>query len=210
MSAAAMTAVMLFLDPGRLRHPTGVAALRVMQGSHLSGLRKPDRFDVAHLDQWRELSHPVLVRRVCDLHDATGATLGVDATGAGRPLVDSLRAQGRRVVAVTWTGGDAATVRRVRGGYECRVAKAELMRQLVAAVHTGSLRVASALPLAEDFLRELADAEVHVAPSGRERFEIEGEGHHGDMAGAVAMALWWASRPVRRAGWVPSPVKPRV
>src|SRR5262249_46163304 len=83
-------------------------------------------YDVRHCGRPRlGTPYPDVVRRVCDLLGrlGTGATLVVDATGVGRPVVDLFEAAHVYPIAVTLTGGAGFA----ESGRSCRVPKRDLV-----------------------------------------------------------------------------------
>jgi hypothetical protein len=119
-----------------------------------------------------------------------------DATGVGRAVVDLLRRYGVNPIAVTITGGDAAT--HDADGY--RTPKRDLVGVLQVALQQGRLKCAD-LPGAEVLQAELLNFRVTVnaltghdsygaGPAGAWR-----EGDHDDVVLATALAVWWRMRP---------------
>jgi hypothetical protein len=117
-------------------------------------------------------------------------TLVSDRTGVGQAVVDLFKRQGLRPITVFFTGGD----RTHADGRDYRVPKAELVNTLIARQDTGEFRAAAALPDREAFEAELQGFRRRLSAAGAVRFEAE-EGKHDDLVIAVALAVWWASRP---------------
>ena len=114
-------------------------------------------------------------------------TLVVDATGAGRPVVDMLQAEGLDPVPVTITGGDQATYER---GW--RVPKRDLVGALQVLLQTGRLEVAESLPLAPTLVSELLTFRVRIDPlTAHDGYGAWREGQHDDLVLALAVAAWY-------------------
>jgi len=133
------------------------------------------------------------VRQLATQEPATPRVLVVDATGVGRPVVDLLR-QARpaaRLVAVTITGGDAAT----HDGPQWRVPKRELVSTAQVFLQGRRLAIAAALPEAATLTRELLAFQVKIsAETAHDSYGAWREGAHDDLVLAVALALWAGER----------------
>jgi hypothetical protein len=102
------------------------------------------------------------------------ARLVVDATAAGWPVVDAMRAAGLRLTPVLLGDG---------------VAWRDLVVGLVLALQQDRLRIAAALPLTPALVSGLQGLRVE-----------DGSGPHADLVAALAVAAWWGERsPVMRA-----------
>ena len=118
--------------------------------------------------------------------------LVLDQTGVERPVVNMFQQAGLHPIGVTITGGDSATQSSYRPE-EWRVAKLLLVSKLQAALHSGELRIAKALPEARVLVRELQDFRAQFTPTGYARFGAR-EGQHDDLVLALAIGIWWGSR----------------
>lgn len=152
----------------------------------------PRRYDVPHLDRWRE-SYPETVRRVAELANRPplrDAVLVVDATGVGRPVVDLLRTAlpGRVVYAITITGGSNVTAG--QGPRDVRVPKKDLVGAAQVLLSTSRLRVARELEHTDTLIRELATFQVKITAAMNETFESGREGVNDDLVLALAMGAW--------------------
>jgi hypothetical protein len=123
-----------------------------------------------------------------------GAVLLVDATGAGRPVVDMLRQRQPpcQLVPAVITGGAQSSV---DGGF-WHVAKRELVSTMQVLVGSARYQVAQALPLARVLESEFGNFRARVvAATGHEVLEAPWrEGMHDDMLLAVALACWYGER----------------
>jgi hypothetical protein len=85
-------------DIGQAQDPTAIAALEV---SEWLDLRHVERLPLG-------TPYPALVDRLVKLAAVLpNSELVVDATGVGRPIIDSLRDRNRVPVAISMTGGDS-------------------------------------------------------------------------------------------------------
>ncbi len=125
-----------------------------------------------------------------------GCDLVVDATGAGRPVVEMInlavaRAQARgNVAAVTLTAGAQETL---TARAKWNVAKLRLVSTLQAVLSSGRLAVAAVQH--RDALRtELQNFRVKVTAAGNDSFEAWRERDHDDLVLATALAAWRGER----------------
>lgn len=117
-------------------------------------------------------------------------TLVVDATGVGRPVVDSLRQAGLSPIAVTITGGSE-----VSGGRRSyRVPKNDLVSNLLLLFQQGRIKVARSLHHAETLMAELEAMRMRITASGNDQYGAYGEGEHDDLVLALALGVWYAER----------------
>jgi hypothetical protein len=154
----------------------------------------PDALKVRHLQRFPlGTVYPAIVNAVADLMSRLPEypALAVDATGVGRPVVDLLRANGLRPVAVTITGGDSAT----HDGMDWRIPKRDLVGAVAVGLQTGRLKIASGLPDAATLTRELLNFKVTIDPkTAHDSYSSWRESDHDDLVLAVALAVWSAER----------------
>jgi hypothetical protein len=138
--------------------------------------------------------YPVIARTVATMFRSeplgNAGALVVDATGVGRPVVDSLRHAGLSPVAVTITGGNE--VHGGRGAY--RVPKNDLVSNLLLLFQQRRILIAASLHHAETLIRELETMRMRITASGNDQYGAYGEGEHDDLVLALALALWYAER----------------
>ena len=153
-------------------------------------------YQVRHLERVeRNTPYPMIVKRVADLARQPAvvdrATLVVDATGVGRPVVDLLRAEllTAPLLAVTITAGDAVSSE----GRSWHVPKRDLVAAIQVLLQTERLKVAPALPAAELLTRELSAFEVKLSASGHDTYNARA-GEHDDLVLAVALTVWAGER----------------
>jgi hypothetical protein len=149
--------------------------------------------------------YPEVVDRVTQVSHAAAfggnPYLAVDATGAGRPVVDLLKRArpAGRLMPVEVTGGFQQT----RADDYYHVPKRDLIVGLQLLFQEGALRIAGSLELGPTFVEELQAMEVRISPSGREQYAAWRSGTHDDLVFAVALACWAAREvcPVKREEW---------
>lgn len=153
------------------------------------------RVDVRHLerlplklDYTLQVEHVVALMRRPPL---LGASLVIDATGCGRPVLNMFRRR-LRVTGVTITAGDRE-LRDPDSYWDWRVAKSLLVSHMQAALHGGTLRFAKGLPDARALVEELSDFRATIGESGYTAFSAR-SGAHDDLVMAVAVGCWWAHR----------------
>lgn len=122
---------------------------------------------------------------------AAGATLVVDQTGVGKPVVEMLaRGLAGNVNACLWpmqiTAGHSFSF--VDGAWH--VAKRELASCLQVLLSSDRLKIVGALREAAVLTAELLAFRVKITPAGNEMFEAWRERDHDDLVLAVAMAAW--------------------
>jgi hypothetical protein len=126
----------------------------------------------------------------------------IDATGAGRPVVD-LFLNARMPVEIaplTITAGSEVreagwNVTTTRAYW---VPKIELVSTVQALLQTRRLRVVPRLALAEVLKSELLGFKIKITSSANETFGAWREGAHDDLVLAVAMAAWLDERQTSR------------
>jgi hypothetical protein len=121
--------------------------------------------------------------------------LTVDATGVGPPVVDMFRAAGLDPIAVTITGGHAASLVARR---RWNVPKRDLIAVVQILLQSGRLRFAARLPEAAVLRRELANFRVRITESANDTYAAWRENEHDDTVLALALACWTAERGLPR------------
>ena len=154
-----------------------------------------------HLERY-ELGtpYPEVIQRVIRLltrppirYHLDRTRLIVDATGVGRPVVDSFRAQGVHPVSILIHGGD-----RVRqevagiGNITLRVPKRDLVAAVQTTLQSRRLQIAAGLPLADVLRKELLNFRVKIDPrTAHDSYSHWREGNHDDLVLATAVACWY-------------------
>jgi hypothetical protein len=169
-------AFLLGVDLGKVQDPTAIA---------IAEMCSPD-IHIRHLERVRlGTPYPKVIERITGLvAKLPDASLVVDATGVGRPVIDQMRETGLEPIPVTITGGRDMTF----DGDMWRVPKKALLRPLVAASEAGRLKVAKGLRKAEAFQRELQAFQRRITARGYSAFG--GVGEHDDLVIAVALICW--------------------
>jgi hypothetical protein len=138
---------------------------------------------------------PAVARLTANKQLVGNATLVVDQTGVGRPLVEMLRRAPLHcmTIPVTITGGHEMT-READGSFH--VPKKDLVTCLQLLLQCRRLKMASGLREAETFIRELADFRVRITAAANETFGAI-DRQHDDLVIAVALACWYSERTPR-------------
>jgi hypothetical protein len=191
------------VDLGQARDPTAIAVVRRHRVTEWYGHpKKPlerlksEVFQVGFLERVPlGTTYPTIVGHVGRLLQRgiwiNNIDLSIDKTGVGRPVADLFDAAGIEFKAVTITGG----FEEIRVAHnDFRVLKMQLVSQLQALLHSGSLQIQKELIDAETLVRELQDFRVNYTDSGRMQFGAR-EGKHDDLVLALAIAAWDATQP---------------
>ncbi len=185
------------LDLGQAQDFTALAILE-RQG-HARG----SVYHCRHLQRWPlKTSYPAIVAdvsRIVRSPELKGgqaqATLALDATGVGAPVVDMFRAAHLPVYLqpIQITGGSEVS----RDGDVSRVPKRDLVSSSQVALQTGRLKIAPELPDAQTLVRELQNFQVKInLETAHDSYGAWREGTHDDLVLAVALALWTAQQGV--------------
>jgi hypothetical protein len=154
-----------------------------------------------HLERY-ELGtpYPEVIQRVFGLltrppirHHLDRSRLIVDATGVGRPVVDSFRAQGVYPIGITIHGGDTVTGEAPAPDVlNFRVPKRDLVGATQTLLQNRRLRIAAGLPLADVLRKELLNFRVRIDPkTAHDSYSHWREGQHDDLVLATAVACWY-------------------
>lgn len=125
--------------------------------------------------------------------------LVVDATGVGRPVLDTMREKGMRPIGITITGGVDAIEKEWD---DVRVPKRSLAATMQVVLQSGRLKIAADMELTPLLTRELENFKVKININGSEAFEAWREQDHDDLVLAAALAVWRAEN--RKVGYVGS------
>ena len=195
------------VDLGQTTDPTAICVLEVLDVPNV----EPDKvyskipyhstvYNVRHLERLKlgtsyvaQASYVFELLNTAPLRDAT---LVVDQTGVGRPVVDIFRQAGVKPIGVTITAGDATTREKLAPD-DWKVAKLALVSGLQAALHSGDLKIAADLPETAALVSELQDFKATFTQTGYARFGAR-EGKHDDLVLATAIALWWSKESTKR------------
>jgi hypothetical protein len=130
------------------------------------------------------------VSRLCSNPRFDGrATLVVDQTGVGRPVVDMFRRfpMSATVTPITITSGHGSSF---GSDGSLHVPKRDIVNTLRLILETGRLRIARKLPSVEILVRELLDFQARITPSANEVFGANGNGKHDDLVLALSLPVW--------------------
>ena len=169
----------------------------------LSIIEYGDSLQVRHLQRWTlGTAYTKIVEDVEAIFkrpELAECELVVDHTGVGRGVVDLLREssvqQLRDLVAVTITGGDSVS----QDGNNWRVPKRDLVGAVQVPLEQGRLKITPALSAARLLEQELVNFKVKIDPkTAHDSYLAWREGQHDDLVLAVALAVWYPTRP---GGW---------
>jgi hypothetical protein len=185
-----MKQIVFGLDLGQAQDYSALAMLQQTR----EGDDPQARYDVVHLHRWPlNTPYPKVVADVAAMTTAPGvtdATIAIDGTGVGRPIVDlfvqaNLPASIRPVLI---TAGNA--VKRADDGY-IYVSKIILVGVLRSLSDRKLIRFARGLALAKTTEKELANFKTKITLAGNESFAGDWrEGQHDDLVLATAIAAW--------------------
>lgn len=140
------------------------------------------------------------VKRIFERVNTGGdrAKVIVDYTGVGRAVVDLIKNEGMKPVALTITAGNAPT----KDGMNWHIPKRDLISSLIVAFQTGNVKIAKSLPEAETLTRELMNFKLKVnLQTGHDSYEAWREGIHDDLVLSVAMAVYAAELGKNKPGF---------
>ena len=201
----------LGLDLGQAADPSALAILRESPVSGADGRIARDhrdelllRYDCLHLERFPlGTEYPAIIGRVEELVRSPKlqrSRMVIDATGAGRPVVDLFLNAKLPVEIAPLTITAGSEVREDRwnrtGNRAYWVPKIELVSTVQSLLQTRRLRVVPRLALADVLKRELLDFKIKVTASANETFGTGREHAHDDLVLAVAMAAWLAEHQV--------------
>lgn len=174
----------LGLDLGQANDYTALCILEIQPGRS---------YAVRRLERIRGESYPNIVQKVEALMRSPAlkgnASLVVDQTGVGVPVVDLLRKAGLRPVAISIHGGDKIS----NEGDTWRVPKRDLVGVLQVLLQSGRLKVSSQLKLGPVLQAEMLNFKVKIDPvTAHDSYSAWRESDHDDLILSVALAAWYA------------------
>ena len=199
----------LGLDLGQATDPSALAILRESPVLGADGRIARDHrgeflfsYDCVYLERFPlGTEYPAVIGRVEELVRSPKlqrSRLVIDATGAGRPVVDLFfnSRMPAEITPLTITAGSEVREDRWNrtGNRAYWVPKIELVSTVQALLQTRRLRVVPRLALADVLKRELLDFKIKVTASANETFSTGREHAHDDLVLAVAMAAWLGER----------------
>ena len=120
------------------------------------------------------------------------ATIVLDATGVGRPVVDMLKRQTSvSLRAVVFTSGQHET----QPSYDVfRTPKVDLVTSLETVLQARRIEFVPDCPLQEDMRAELSSFDFSMSDRGHATFD-GASGTHDDLVSALMLAVWFGERP---------------
>jgi hypothetical protein len=174
------------LDLGRSQDYTALSILERVKND------KEHVYHVRHLERIRGAPYPAIVDKTAKIMQSPGlkdcASLVVDQTGVGAPVVDLFEQAGLKPVGVLIHGGDKAS----HEGESWRVPKRDLVGVLQVLLQTGRLKVASRLKLGTVLSQEMLNFKVKIDPmTAHDSYSAWREEDHDDLVLSVALAAWY-------------------
>lgn len=115
----------------------------------------------------------------------------VDATGVGRPVVDSFREAGLAPVPVIVISGSETT--KVDGAWH--IPKRDLVAVPKVLLGKKQLKIGQGIPFADVLINEIINFQVKVnIATGHDTYEAWREGDHDDLVIALSLACWCCRR----------------
>ena len=174
------------LDLGQSQDYTALSILERLKND------KEYVYHVRHLERIRGAPYPSIVDKTAKIMQSPGlkreASLVVDQTGVGAPVVDLFQQAGLKPIGVLIHGGDKAS----HEGESWRVPKRDLVGVLQVLLQTGRLKVASKLKLGPVLSQEMLNFKVKIDPmTAHDSYSAWREEDHDDLVLSVALAAWW-------------------
>ena len=197
------------LDIGQKRDPTAIAVAELERRE--VNARTEVHFTVRHLERLPlGTPYPAVAKRFAEVvygahdkikdewHWLSVATLYVDATGVGQPVIDLLREHitDWRVSEVYFTYGDRRNEAFEGAIQRVSLGKAYLVSRLQALLQTGRLQIPKNHREADALVQELLDYEIRVDENANDRYGAFRVGTHDDLVTALGLAVQ-ADRPLR-------------
>ena len=150
---------------------------------------KEDTYNVLNLERTRGTPYTEVVDRTkAIMQKLKGASLVVDQTGVGAPVVDMFRKAGLKPVGVMIHGGAAES----RESQTWKVPKRNLVGVVQVPLQNKRLNIANG-PLQDILVNELLNFKVKIDPeTAHDSYSAWRERDHDDLVLAVALAVWWA------------------
>ena len=179
------------LDLGQMNDYTAIVILEHVEKNekHVWNLTHVERLALG--TSYQEVARHIedLIR---EIKTVGPVTLIVDATGVGRPVIDSLKEGGLNPVAVTVTGGLNVSYDPSSGW---RVPKRDLVSAAKVMLGKKELKIASDLPYKDTLITELQNYHVKInLASGHDTYEAWRENIHDDLVFSLCLCCYWALR----------------
>lgn len=184
-----MTEFCVGLDLGQANDYT---ALSILERLPPEDNGKEHSYHIRHLERTRGKPYPAIVEKVVEMMHSPAlgkkATLIVDQTGVGAPVVDLFNQAGLNPVGVMIHGGDKAT----HEGESWRVPKRDLAGVLQVLLQSGRLKISSKLQLGPVLSAEMLNFKVKIDPvTAHDSYSAWREQDHDDLVLSVALAAWF-------------------
>lgn len=158
-------------------------------------------YHIRRLERVRGASYPSIVEKITKIMQSPAlidnASLVVDQTGVGAPVVDLFRQAKLSPVGVLIHGGDKVT----QDGPTQRAPKRDLVACLQVLLQNDRLKIASKLKLGPILQKEMLNFKVKIDPAtAHDSYSAWREDEHDDLVLSVALAAWYGERP----SWEPS------
>jgi hypothetical protein len=176
------------LDLGTEMDPASLAVAEV-QGS-------PKVYNVRHLKQWQLGTSPTIIiddlAKLFKRPPLSGTSLAIDRTGAGIPVLYSMREKSidAHLIPIHIHAGFHVT----KGRGFLGVPKPDLMSALKIVAGQRRMHVSPKLPLAKKAQRELENFLLKITERGREEFGNADISTHDDLVTALALLAWAGDR----------------
>ena len=173
----------------------------------LETLRSPGRediYNIRNLERTRGTPYTTIVDRTKEImHKLPGATLVVDQTGVGAPVVDMFRKANLNPAGVLIHGGATES----RAGRTYNVPKRNLVGVVQVPLQNKRLQIADN-PLREILVQELLNFKVKIDPeTTHDSYSAWRENDHDDLVLATALAIWWAEQYVEPIRFSMAPIR---
>jgi len=193
------------VDVGQLRDPTAIAIIErvdmLRKAETLPGAFEAEadriisKYRLMYLEQPPlKTSYVSVVERVLTLlkHPSllNRATLLVDATGVGGPVIDLMRDRGLVPIGITLTSGQNAN----ENAHGYTVPKKDIVSILQVLLETERFEYTSKLRLSGEFEKQMEGFRVKLNQRGAASYGADTEGIHDDLVISVALPVWYAER----------------
>jgi len=136
--------------------------------------------------------YPDIVKYVlglCDKPKLNGATIVVDKTGVGAPVLDMFNQANAVVVPVTITGGTNVSGDEDSGFH---VPKRDLVNAVLTGLQTGELRISKLLKYSKKLIEEVRTFKYKLSAAGHDTYDSVRESAHDDLILSVCLPVWYA------------------
>jgi hypothetical protein len=195
-----MTNFFVGLDLGQANDYTALSILEKLQKEE-----KESIYHVRHLERIRGMPYPDIVNKIVKMMCSPkldSASLIIDQTGVGAPVVDLFKQAGLKPIGVLIHGGDKVT----HEGGSWRVPKRDLVGVLQVLLQTSRLKVASKLALGSVLSQEMLNFKVTINPeTAHDSYSAWREADHDDLVLCVALACWWGAREPKKFTFATAP-----